>query len=68
MSEISQGGVIESDGRLSLGDQILSVNGEDIRAVTQDYAHTLLQVLHNRFPTGQPTDKHLIMLFVLLRL
>lgn len=47
MSEISQGGVVESDGRLSLGDQILSINGDDIRAVTQDYAHTLLQVLHS---------------------
>ncbi|KAI5088041.1 multiple PDZ domain protein isoform X2 [Silurus meridionalis] len=45
VSEISQGGVVESDRRLSLGDQILSVNGEDIRAVTQDYARTLLQVL-----------------------
>ncbi|KAF4071566.1 hypothetical protein AMELA_G00274910 [Ameiurus melas] len=43
VSEIRQGGVVETDGRLSLGDQILSVNGEDIRAVTQDYARTLLQ-------------------------
>ncbi|GAA6085271.1 multiple PDZ domain protein [Tachysurus ichikawai] len=43
VSEISQGGVVELDGRLSLGDQILSINGEDIRAVTQDYAHSLLQ-------------------------
>ncbi|XP_053336178.1 multiple PDZ domain protein [Clarias gariepinus] len=43
VSEIKQGGVAESDARLSLGDQILSVNGEDIRAVTQDYARTLLQ-------------------------
>ncbi|KAK3507448.1 hypothetical protein QTP70_020646, partial [Hemibagrus guttatus] len=43
VSEIREGGVVESDGRLSLGDQILSVNGEDIRAVTQDYARCLLQ-------------------------
>ncbi|KAG7314016.1 hypothetical protein KOW79_022512 [Hemibagrus wyckioides] len=43
VSEIREGGVGESDGRLSLGDQILSVNGEDIRAVTQNYACSLLQ-------------------------
>ncbi|KAL6466799.1 hypothetical protein MHYP_G00246030 [Metynnis hypsauchen] len=43
LSDITNGGVVQLDGRLSLGDQILSVNGEDIRAVTQDYASTLLQ-------------------------
>ncbi|XP_072526537.1 multiple PDZ domain protein isoform X2 [Salminus brasiliensis] len=43
VSEITHCGVVELDGRLLLGDQILSVNGEDIRAVTQDYANTLLQ-------------------------
>ncbi|KAL7855805.1 hypothetical protein AOLI_G00194090 [Acnodon oligacanthus] len=43
LSDIRNGGVVQLDGRLSLGDQILSVNGEDIRAVTQDYASTLLQ-------------------------
>uniref|UniRef100_A0AAR2IQP5 PDZ domain-containing protein n=1 Tax=Pygocentrus nattereri TaxID=42514 RepID=A0AAR2IQP5_PYGNA len=46
LSEITNGGVVQLDGRLSLGDQILSVNGEDIRAVTQVYARTLLQVFH----------------------
>ncbi|XP_076868704.1 multiple PDZ domain protein [Brachyhypopomus gauderio] len=43
VSEIMKGGAVEFDGRLLPGDQILSVNGEDIRAVTQDYATTLLQ-------------------------
>ncbi|XP_066510368.1 multiple PDZ domain protein [Hoplias malabaricus] len=43
VSEIMNGGEVERDGRLLLGDQILSINGEDIRAVTQDYAKTLLQ-------------------------
>ncbi|XP_036439310.1 multiple PDZ domain protein [Colossoma macropomum] len=43
LSDITNGGVVQLDGRLLLGDQILSVNGEDIRAVTQDYASTLLQ-------------------------
>ncbi|KAK1792626.1 hypothetical protein P4O66_012561 [Electrophorus voltai] len=43
VSEIMKGGVVALDGRLLPGDQILSVNGEDIRAVTLDYARTLLQ-------------------------
>ncbi|XP_051720300.1 multiple PDZ domain protein [Ctenopharyngodon idella] len=43
VSEITRGGVADLDGRLLLGDQILSVNGEDIRAASQDYAGALLQ-------------------------
>ncbi|XP_062408828.1 multiple PDZ domain protein [Sardina pilchardus] len=43
VSELVRGGVAEADGRLMLGDQILSVSGEDVRAVTQDYATSLLQ-------------------------
>ncbi|ROI16075.1 Multiple PDZ domain protein, partial [Anabarilius grahami] len=43
VSEITRGGVADLDGRLLLGDQILSVNGEDIRAASQDYASALLQ-------------------------
>ena len=39
-----KGGVAESDGRLMQGDQILSVNGEDMRNATQDYAATVLKV------------------------
>ncbi|XP_048053628.1 multiple PDZ domain protein isoform X3 [Megalobrama amblycephala] len=43
VSEITRGGVADLDGRLLLGDQILSVNGEDIRAASQDYASAILQ-------------------------
>ncbi|XP_073699113.1 multiple PDZ domain protein [Garra rufa] len=43
VSEITRGGAADLDGRLLLGDQILSVNGEDIRAASQDYASALLQ-------------------------
>ncbi|XP_056121024.1 multiple PDZ domain protein [Rhinichthys klamathensis goyatoka] len=43
VSEITRGGVADLNGRLLLGDQILSVNGEDIRAASQDYASALLQ-------------------------
>ncbi|XP_051558274.1 multiple PDZ domain protein isoform X3 [Myxocyprinus asiaticus] len=43
VSEITRGGLADLDGGLLLGDQILSVNGEDIRAVSQDYAKALLQ-------------------------
>ncbi|XP_016430603.1 multiple PDZ domain protein-like isoform X1 [Sinocyclocheilus rhinocerous] len=43
VSEITRGGAADLDGRLLLGDQILSVNGEDMRAASQDDASTLLQ-------------------------
>ncbi|XP_028255519.1 multiple PDZ domain protein [Parambassis ranga] len=43
VSDIIRGGVADSDGRLLLGDQILSINGEDVRAATQEYAQELLQ-------------------------
>lgn len=52
MSEITRGGAADLDGRLLLGDQILSVNGEDIRAASQDYASALLQVQANTFLSG----------------
>uniref|UniRef100_A0A3Q2VWJ9 PDZ domain-containing protein n=1 Tax=Haplochromis burtoni TaxID=8153 RepID=A0A3Q2VWJ9_HAPBU len=42
VSDIIRGGVADSDGRLLLGDQILSINGEDVRAASQERAHTLL--------------------------
>uniref|UniRef100_A0A8C2BHF1 PDZ domain-containing protein n=1 Tax=Cyprinus carpio TaxID=7962 RepID=A0A8C2BHF1_CYPCA len=42
VSEIKRGGAADLDGRLLLGDQILSVNGEDMRAASQDYASALL--------------------------
>uniref|UniRef100_A0A672I1Y1 PDZ domain-containing protein n=1 Tax=Salarias fasciatus TaxID=181472 RepID=A0A672I1Y1_SALFA len=44
VSDIIRGGVADSDGRLLLGDQILSINGEDVRAASQEHAKTLLQV------------------------
>lgn len=39
-----KGGVSESDGRLMQGDQILAVNGEDMRNATQEYAAAVLKV------------------------
>lgn len=38
------GGIAYRDGRLMPGDQILSVNSEDMRNVTQDYAAQILKV------------------------
>ncbi|KAK1886586.1 Multiple PDZ domain protein [Dissostichus eleginoides] len=43
VSDIIRGGIADSDGRLLLGDQILSINGEDVRAASQEHAHKLLQ-------------------------
>ncbi|PWA32695.1 hypothetical protein CCH79_00012398 [Gambusia affinis] len=43
VSEIIRGSVAESDGSLLHGDQILSINGEDVRATSQEHAERLLQ-------------------------
>ncbi|XP_073691685.1 multiple PDZ domain protein isoform X2 [Garra rufa] len=43
VSDIVKGGVVETDGRLMQGDQILSVNGEDVRSATQEYVAALLK-------------------------
>ncbi|CAJ1052199.1 multiple PDZ domain protein [Xyrichtys novacula] len=43
VSDIIRGGVADSDGRLLLGDQILSINEEDVRAASQEHAQRLLQ-------------------------
>jgi len=40
-----KGGAAETDGRLITGDQILTVNGEDFREATQQYAAELLKVI-----------------------
>nr|XP_023685484.1 multiple PDZ domain protein-like isoform X2 [Paramormyrops kingsleyae] len=42
IAEILQGGTTEADGRLTEGDRILSVNGEDVRAASQQYVTALL--------------------------
>ncbi|KAI1883432.1 hypothetical protein AGOR_G00231390 [Albula goreensis] len=43
VSDIVKGGIVEADGRLMQGDQILSVNGEDVRSATQESVAALLK-------------------------
>lgn len=43
VSDVVKGGVAEADGRLQPGDQILSVNGEDLRNATQEIAAGVLK-------------------------
>ncbi|XP_047445915.1 multiple PDZ domain protein isoform X3 [Mugil cephalus] len=43
VSDIVKGGLVETDGRLMQGDQILSVNGEDVRSATQEAVAALLK-------------------------
>ncbi|XP_053555962.1 multiple PDZ domain protein [Bombina bombina] len=43
VSDIVKGGIAESDGRLMQGDQILMVNGEDVRNATQEAVAALLK-------------------------
>lgn len=47
ISDIVKGGVAEADGHLMQGDQILSVNGEDLRGASQEEAAALLKVTVN---------------------
>lgn len=44
VSDVVNGGVAEADGRLQPGDQILSVNGEDLSNATQEIAAGVLKV------------------------
>lgn len=43
VSDVVKGGIAEADGRLQAGDQILSVNGEDLKNATQDVAAAALK-------------------------
>ncbi|KAK0137143.1 Multiple PDZ domain protein [Merluccius polli] len=43
VSDIVRGGLVDTDGRLMQGDQILSVNGEDVRAATQEGVAAILK-------------------------
>ena len=59
ISDIVKGGVAEADGRLQQGDQILSVNGEDMKQATQEQAAAMLKVSDpsqhgRRYPTWPP--------------
>lgn len=45
MSDIVKGGIADTDGRLMQGDQILTVNGEDVRSANQEAVAALLKVL-----------------------
>lgn len=47
MSDIVKGGIADADGRLVQGDQILTVNGEDVRNATQEAVAALLKVKAN---------------------
>ncbi|KAM8880008.1 multiple PDZ domain protein isoform 2-T3 [Spinachia spinachia] len=43
VSDLIRGGVADSDGRLLPGDQILSINEDDVRAASQGHVQRLLQ-------------------------
>ncbi|XP_077445158.1 LOW QUALITY PROTEIN: multiple PDZ domain protein-like [Stigmatopora argus] len=43
VSDIIKGGLADADGRLMQGDQILTVNGEDVRCATQESVAALLK-------------------------
>uniref|UniRef100_S4RHH6 PDZ domain-containing protein n=1 Tax=Petromyzon marinus TaxID=7757 RepID=S4RHH6_PETMA len=43
VSEVVHGGAAEADGRLTQGDQILSVDGEDVRSASQETVAAILK-------------------------
>lgn len=45
VSDIVKGGIADLDGRLMQGDQILMVNGEDVRNANQEAVAALLKVM-----------------------
>uniref|UniRef100_A0A7M4E6E0 Multiple PDZ domain protein n=1 Tax=Crocodylus porosus TaxID=8502 RepID=A0A7M4E6E0_CROPO len=47
VSDIVKGGIADADGRLMQGDQILMVNGEDVRNANQEAVAALLKVTSN---------------------
>ncbi|XP_022238932.1 inaD-like protein [Limulus polyphemus] len=48
ISDVIKGGVAEADGRLTQGDHILEVNGQDLRAATQEVAAVFLKTTVGR--------------------
>uniref|UniRef100_A0A669BY95 Multiple PDZ domain protein n=1 Tax=Oreochromis niloticus TaxID=8128 RepID=A0A669BY95_ORENI len=53
VSDIVKGGLVDADGQLMQGDQILSVNGEDVRSATQEAVAALLKVVLPRGTSHQ---------------
>lgn len=51
VSDIVKGGLVDTDGQLMQGDQILSVNGEDVRSATQEAVAAILKVFLRRCPS-----------------
>lgn len=54
ISAIVKGGAAELDGRLTQGDQILAVNGEDMRSASQETVATILKVSPESRPLALP--------------
>ncbi|TMS02385.1 Multiple PDZ domain protein [Larimichthys crocea] len=52
VSDIVKGGLVDTDGQLMQGDQILSVNGEDVRTATQEAMAASAQVLRGTYNNG----------------
>ncbi|XP_054706449.1 LOW QUALITY PROTEIN: multiple PDZ domain protein-like [Uloborus diversus] len=48
ISEVVKGGIAEADGRLIQGDQILEVNGQDLKSASQEHAAAVLKTTMGR--------------------
>ncbi|KFM72625.1 Multiple PDZ domain protein, partial [Stegodyphus mimosarum] len=48
ITEVVKGGIAEADGRLIQGDQILEVNGQDLKSASQEHAAAVLKTTMGR--------------------
>ncbi|KAG8185095.1 hypothetical protein JTE90_029707 [Oedothorax gibbosus] len=48
ISEVVKGGIAEADGRLIQGDQIIEVNGQDLKTASQEHAAAVLKTTMGR--------------------
>lgn len=59
ISDVVKGGAADLDGRLMQGDQILSVDGEDMRQASQETVAAILKVSSTWIPKLKPSLQHL---------
>lgn len=60
ISDVVKGGAAELDGRLMQGDQILSVDGDDMRQASQETVAAILKVRGGARPIGSMSHQQTI--------
>lgn len=69
VSKIVKGGIADYDGKLMQGDQILEVNGQDFKSVSQEYSAAFLKVYMRRdvtcfmYPSTASVHRHIAYMY-----